>query len=77
MCNIEWAYKDCDRDRQRFHGPSGMWPKVGIEVIAMIGSSLAAVVKFDHASRSPGGLTKTHISGPTLRVSDSEVWGRT
>jgi len=37
----------------------------------MIGSSLATVIKLDHASKSPGVLTKTHISQPTLRVSDS------
>ena len=40
-------------------------------VVAMIRSSLAAVIKLDHASKLPGVLTKTHISRPTLRVSDS------
>ena len=68
---MQWAYKDCDKDRQLLHGPNGMRPEAGSKVVAMIGSSLAAVIKLDHASKSPGVLTKTHIFGPTLRVSDS------
>lgn len=48
-----------------------MGPAAGIEVKAMIRSSLIVVVKIDHALVSPGGHINTHISGPTLRVCDS------
>lgn len=41
------------------------WLEGGIKIIGMVGSSLAAVVELEHVLRSPGGLIKTHNSGPT------------
>lgn len=41
-----------------YHDPSEMWVAAGIEIIEVIGSSIAVVVKL-----SPGGFVKTCISG--------------
>lgn len=37
-----------------YSGPSGMSSAAAIEIIAMIGSSVVVVVKFNHRSKSPG-----------------------
>lgn len=32
------------------------------------------LLKLDHVSESSQGLVKTHIAGPTPRISGSQVW---